>query len=261
VISNLAPTTLSRAKLDGASLREVNPRLIFVLVTWASVRPGLRAPTDLLRLRWGLCPLPGRDGARLRTGASVVDVTTGVWAALGVLAARSRTRRQTGQGDSLEVPPACRHLLDMQYAQLLYAADPAFGRRNGNHSTVSCTPMFQVADGRLLTTVLTTRHWHALCNATGLPLHEDPRFATNSQRCASQDLIEQVFAEVYADQDPRRVDAFAESGGRAMRPGKGLRRSGRRRVPSNSGMLFRLRGWKARASRFACRWSSSLCSA
>ena len=195
VISNLAPAMLNQARLDGASLRQVNPRLIFVLVTgFGATGP---AGTDgLAQAAMGLLSATGSvNGPGFRTGASVVDVTTGVWAALGVLAALEN-RRKTGQGDSLQVSLADTCLY-MQYAQIgLYGADPAFARRNGNHSTVSCTPMFQVADGRLLTTVLTARHWHALCNATGLPLHEDPRFATNSQRCASQGLIEQIFADV-----------------------------------------------------------------
>ena len=55
--------------------------------------------------------------------------------------------------------------------------------------------MLNTADGRLLTTVLTTRHWQALCRAAGLPLEDDPRFATNEQRCAAQGLIEQLFDE------------------------------------------------------------------
>jgi crotonobetainyl-CoA:carnitine CoA-transferase CaiB-like acyl-CoA transferase len=131
-------------------------------------------------------------GPGFRTGASVVDVTTGVWAALGVFAALEN-RRQTGQGDAIEISLADTCLY-MQYAQIgLFGADPSFARRNGNHSTVSCTPLLNTADGRLLTTILTTKHWHALCRGTGVALEDDPRFATNEQRCAAQSLIEELF--------------------------------------------------------------------
>ena len=192
VISNLAPAMLERAGLDGLALRRLNPRLIVVLVTGFGA--GGPAGTDgLAQAATGLMDATGpAAGTGFRTGASVVDVSTGVWAALGVLAALEH-RRQTGEGDYIQASLADTCLY-MQYAQIgLYAADPQFARRNGNHSNVSCTPMFATADGRLLTTVLSSKHWVALCRAAGLPLEDDPRFATNEQRCEAQALIESLF--------------------------------------------------------------------
>lgn len=192
VISNLTPSMLEKAGLDGPSLRRLNERLIVVLVTGFGV--GGPAGTDgLAQASTGLMAATGPvQGPGFRTGASVVDVTTGVWAALGVLAALEN-RRVTGQGDFIQVSLADTCLY-MQYAQIgLYGADPAFARRNGNHSTVSCTPMMNTSDGRLLTTVLTSRHWQALCRTVGLPLEDDPRFATNEQRCEAQSLVEELF--------------------------------------------------------------------
>lgn len=194
VISNLAPAMLEKAGLDSAALRAANPRLVTVLVTgFGAAGP---AGTDGLAQAWtGLMAATGPvEGPGFRTGASVVDVTTGVWAALGVLAALEN-RRQTGLGDAIRVSLADTCLY-MQYAQIgLYGADPAFARRNGNHSTVSCTPMFEAADGRILTTVLTLKHWHALCRATGMQcLAGDGRFASNEQRCDAQAEIERLFA-------------------------------------------------------------------
>jgi len=192
VVSNLAPAMLSKAGLDSRELRQLKPRLIVVLVTGFGA--GGPAGTDgLAQASSGLMAATGSvEGPGFRTGASVVDVSTGVWAALGVLAALEN-RRQTGQGDFIQVSLADTCLY-MQYAQIgLFDADPSFARRNGNHSTVSCTPMFETADGRLLTTILTTKHWQALCRTAGLALEGDPRFETNEQRCAAQDDIEALF--------------------------------------------------------------------
>ena len=196
VIANLGPAMLEKAGLDGPALRKLNPRLIVVLVTGFGA--GGPAGTDgLAQAATGLMAATGDvRGPGFRTGASVVDVTTGVWAALGVLAALEN-RRRTGQGDFIQVSLADTCLY-MQYAQIgLYGADPRFARRNGNHSTVSCTPMFQAADGRVLATILTTKHWQALCRATGLPLEDDARFATNEQRCERQSEIEEIFAAAF----------------------------------------------------------------
>ena len=196
VISNLSPSMLERAGLDGPALRLLKPGLIVVLVTGFGM--GGPAGTDgLAQAAMGLMAATGSaEGKGFRTGSSVVDVTTGVWAALGVLAALEN-RRQTGLGDFIQISLADTALY-MQYPQIcLFGANPYFARRNGNHSTVSCTPMFNTADGRLLTTILSTRHWHALCKVAGIgELAADARFQTNEQRCAEQGKIEILFDSV-----------------------------------------------------------------
>ena len=193
VVSNLAPAMLEVAGLDARTLRRLNPRLVTVLVTGFGA--GGPAGTDgLAQAAMGLMAATGPvEGPGFRSGASVVDVTTGVWSALGVLAALEN-RRRTGEGDTIQVSLADTCLY-MQYAQIcMFDADAPFARRNGNHSTVSCTPMLATADGRLLVTVLSLRHWRALCRTVGLAhLADDPRFETNDQRCAAQGRIEDLF--------------------------------------------------------------------
>jgi crotonobetainyl-CoA:carnitine CoA-transferase CaiB-like acyl-CoA transferase len=192
VISNLDTAMLGRIGLDGASLRRANPRLICVEVT--GFGQGGPAGTDgLAQAAMGLMAATGPvEGPTFRTGPSVVDVSTGVWAALGVLAALEH-RRATGEGDFIQVSLAdvC---LYMQYPHItMYAAGPEVVRRNGNHSVVSCTPKFETADGNLQVTVLHQRHWQALCESAGAPeLAADPAFATNEQRCAAQGRIEEL---------------------------------------------------------------------
>lgn len=194
VISNLDPDMLAKAGLDGASLRRARGDLIYVMVT--GFGQGGPAGTDgLAQAAMGLMDITGpADGHGFRTGASVVDVSTGVWAALGVLAALEN-RRRTGLGDFIQASlgDTC---LYMQYAQItMFGADPETVRRNGNHSMVSCTPVLEAADGRLLVTVLHTRHWQALCSVVGMnELIDDPAFATNEQRCAAQARIEELLS-------------------------------------------------------------------
>src|SRR3984957_9543524 len=192
VISNLDTSMLKRAGLDGASLRRDAPRLICVEIT--GFGQGGPAGTDgLAQAAMGLMATTGAvEGPSFRTGPSVVDVSTGVWAALGVFAALEN-RRRTGQGDLIQASLAdtCLYL---QYPHLtMYAAAPDVVRRNGNHSVVACTPLFEAADGRLLVTVLHQRHWQALCDVAGAPqLADDPDFASNAQRCAAQSRIESL---------------------------------------------------------------------
>jgi crotonobetainyl-CoA:carnitine CoA-transferase CaiB-like acyl-CoA transferase len=191
-IANLDTAMLRRIGLDGAALRLANPRLICVEIT--GFGQGGPAGTDgLAQAAMGMMATTGSvEGPTFRTGASVVDVSTGVWAALGVMAALEN-RRRTGQGDFIQASLAdvC---LYMQYPQVtMYDAAPDVVRRNGNHSVVSCTPKLDAADGMIIVTVLHERHWQALCSVLGATeLIADPRFATNDQRCAAQGLIEEL---------------------------------------------------------------------
>jgi crotonobetainyl-CoA:carnitine CoA-transferase CaiB-like acyl-CoA transferase len=190
VISNLDTSMLKRAGLDGAALRRDAPKLICVEIT--GFGQGGPAGTDgLAQAAMGLMATTGAvEGPTFRTGPSVVDVSTGVWAALGVMAALEN-RRVSGQGDYIQASLAdvC---LYMQYPHItMYGAAPDVVRRNGNHSVVSCTPKFETADGMIQVTVLHQRHWQALCEKAGAPeLGDDPRFASNDQRCAAQGAIE-----------------------------------------------------------------------
>ncbi|MEQ1806164.1 MAG: CoA transferase, partial [Burkholderiaceae bacterium] len=192
VISNLDEAMLRKANIHAAALREANPRLICVHVTGFGA--GGPAGTDgLAQAAMGMMALTGSvQGPGFRTGPSVVDVSTGVWAALGVFAALEN-RRLTGRGDFIQASLADTCLY-MQYPSLtMYDAAPAVVRRNGNHSVVACTPIFDTADGRLIVTVLHQRHWQALCTATGAgALADDPAFATNAQRCDAQGRIEEL---------------------------------------------------------------------
>src|SRR5258708_40315650 len=192
VISNLDAALLQKAGLDGAALRRANPQLICVEVT--GFGPGGPAGTDgLAQAAMGLMATTGAvEGPSFRTGPSVVDVSTGGWRAVGVMAALEN-RRVSGQGDYIQASLAdvC---LYMQYPHItMYGAAPDVVRRNGNHSVVSCTPKFETADGMIQVTVLHQRHWQALCEKAGAPeLADDPRFASNDQRCEAQGAIEQL---------------------------------------------------------------------
>jgi crotonobetainyl-CoA:carnitine CoA-transferase CaiB-like acyl-CoA transferase len=239
VISNLSPSMLEKAGIDGPLLRKQNPRLIVVLVTGFGA-DGPAGTDGLAQAATGLMAATGPvAGAGFRTGASVVDTTTGVWAALGVLAALEN-RRQTGQGDFIQVSLADTCLY-MQYAQIgLFDAEPRFARRNGNHSTVSCTPLFNAADGRILTTILTTRHWQALCRAAGLPLQDDPRFATNEQRCEAQSTIEEIFDAAMRTKTRSEWTHLLRAAGVPCGPERDYAEVTRDEALLRRGMLFRL---------------------
>ncbi len=198
VICNLDRAAVAPAGLDAASLRGENPALVYVEVS-AFGAEGPPGTDGLAQAAMGLMNITGaEDGPSYRTGASVIDVSTGVFAALGVLAALER-RRQTGRGDTLNVSlgDVC---LFLQFGHLgMHAAAPERIRRSGNHSHVACTPTFTASDGNVLTTLLHDRHWSIFCGVVGAPeLLRDPRFLTNEQRCGEQGTLEALLNPVFA---------------------------------------------------------------
>jgi CoA:oxalate CoA-transferase len=199
VICNIDAGMVRRAELDAKSLRASRPGLIYVDITGFGA--GQPSGTDgLAQANMGLMSVTGAsDGECFRTGASIVDVSTAVWAALAVVAAILR-RKSSGQGAHLEASlgDVC---LYMQLPHLAMAsADPAVVRRNGNHSMVSCTPMLRARDGRVMVTLMHGRHWNAFCDVTGVDdaIRHDLRFADSDSRSARQVDIEREFESVFS---------------------------------------------------------------
>src|SRR5690606_21231445 len=109
-----------RLGLDYATLSRLNPRLVYCSVTGFG-QSGPRAPEPaydfLIQAIGGLMSFTGeRDdkpgGGPQKVGVPIVDLTTGVYAALGILAALLR-RAQVGAGEYIDVA-----MLDVQVGLL-----------------------------------------------------------------------------------------------------------------------------------------------
>ena len=90
----------------------------------------------------------------------------------------------------------------MQHSQLcMHDAAPDLVKRNGNHSLVSCTPVFEASDGRFIVTLLHERHWRSLCEAAGAhDMAQAPAYSTDDLRCAAQADIERRLDPVFRTQ-------------------------------------------------------------
>ncbi len=199
VICNIDAGMVRRAGLDAETLRAARPELVYLDVT--GFGRGQSGGTDsLAQAAMGLMSVTGApEGPSFRTGATIVDVSAGVWGALAVISALLR-QRETGEGAHIEesLGDICLYLQMPQLA--MHVADPAVVRRNGNHSMISCTPLMSASDGRVMVTILHERHWGALCELTGVDdsVRRDPRFENPTKRSAHQGDIEEVFAPLFA---------------------------------------------------------------
>jgi crotonobetainyl-CoA:carnitine CoA-transferase CaiB-like acyl-CoA transferase len=191
VLENYKAGTLERYGLDAASLRATNPRLVYCSVTgFGQTGPRRDQPAYdfLIQAMGGLMSVTGeRDdapgGGPQKVGVPIVDLMTGMYAAVSVLAALAR-RSETGEGATLDIA-----MLDVQVATLANQAmnHLVSGRtpqRNGNaHPNIQPQDVYRCADGDVILVVGNDKQFAALCAALGqAQWAADERFATNPQR-------------------------------------------------------------------------------
>jgi crotonobetainyl-CoA:carnitine CoA-transferase CaiB-like acyl-CoA transferase len=203
LIESFRTGMMERWGLGWDELRALNPRLIYCAVS-AVGRDGPdkdRAGVDLLMQAYGgLMSITGEEnGEPVRTGTSVVDLTTGANAVQGILAALY-VRERTGQGQRVDVS-----LLSSLVSWLTYHAVGYFGtatvpgRMGSRHPSVAPYGAFPTRDGYLVVAVATDPLWRRFCQAAGREdLIDDPRFARNGNRIANRGELEPVLVEILA---------------------------------------------------------------
>ncbi len=187
VVENYKVGGLARYALDAASLRALNPRLIYCSITgFGQTGPDAhRAGYDfIVQGIAGLMSITGEpDGPPQKSGVAIADLFTGVYAATAILAALHR-RNATGEGATIDMA-----LLDTGVAVLgnqalnWMAGGRVPGRMGNGHANLAPYQSFPTSDGDLIVAVGNDRQFARLCAVLGAPeLAADPRFATNPAR-------------------------------------------------------------------------------
>ncbi|RMO82910.1 hypothetical protein ALQ33_01559 [Pseudomonas syringae pv. philadelphi] len=191
VIENFKVGGLAPYGLDHASLRTLNPRLVYCSITGFgqtgpyATRPGydflIQAMGGLMSITGAGPDEPGTGPQKV--GVAVTDILTGLYATVGILAALAH-RERTGEGQYIDVA-----LLDVQVATLAnQAANYLIGgeppRRMGNaHPNIVPYQDFPTADGDMIIAVGNDGQFTRLCSSLGCPeLSTDPHYRNNQSR-------------------------------------------------------------------------------
>ena len=186
VCENFKPGTMQKLGLDYASLKALNPRLIYV--SHKGFLPGpyehRTALDEVVQMMGGLAYMTGRPGDPLRAGTSVNDIMGGMFGAIGAMAALAQ-REKTGRGQEVQsalfennVFLVAQHIL--QFAVTGQPAAPMPARI----SAWAVYDVFQVKDGeQIFLAVVSDGAWAVFCDAFGFAdLKADPRLARNNDR-------------------------------------------------------------------------------
>ena len=198
VLENFKVGGLAAYGLDYESLKDVNPRLVYCSITgFGQTGPyAPRAGYDfLIQGMGGLMSLTGRsdaeDGAGpQKVGVALVDIMTGLYSSIAVLAALSH-RDRTGEGQHIDMA-----LLDVQVATLAnqasnYLTSGTAPRRMGNaHPNIVPYQDFPTADGDMILAIGNDGQFAKFCAVAARPeLAADTRFATNPARVANRAVL------------------------------------------------------------------------
>ena len=193
-IQSLRPGHARRAGLGADDLRTRNPRLVYGTIgAFGRVGPwSHHAGYDpLMQAAGGIISVTGETGRPgVRVGVSVIDQTTGMWAALGIVSALWE-RERTGEGSEVDVSLYESALGLVGYHLVGYlGSDEVPGRHGTAFPLIAPYEAFAASDGELMVAAANDDLFGELCQVLGSPeLASDPRFATNPDRVANREEL------------------------------------------------------------------------
>ncbi len=200
LVENFRNGTMEKFGLGYDVLKEINPRLVYCAVSgFGRSGPMKDEPAyDLLMQGFGgLMSVTGEAGQPpVKVGFSIVDLATGLYAALGVTLALF-SRETTGKGQYVESS-----LLDTVVSlsnylgQGVLANGQAPGRHGSAHPTLVPYQAFETKDGYAIIAVPNDGLWRKMCDALGLTeLKDHPKYAVNVNRVANREELVGILTE------------------------------------------------------------------
>nr|WP_155063823.1 CaiB/BaiF CoA-transferase family protein [Paracoccus limosus] len=201
VIENFKVGGLAKYGLDYASLAALNPRLVYCSITgFGQDGPyAHRAGYDyIIQGMSGLMSVTGApEGQPQKVGVAVVDVFTGVYAVVGILAALQQ-RQQTGCGQQVDMALFDVATAVMANQAMNYLATGEAPQRLGNaHPNLVPYAVFDCADGWIIIATGNDAQYRRLCEVLGLPgLALAPAYASNADRIANREALSAAISAV-----------------------------------------------------------------
>ena len=186
VVENFGPGTMDRLGYGWEALSRFNPRLVYCALKGFLSGPYEKrhAMDEVVQMMGGLAYMTGPPGQPLRAGTSIIDITGGMFGAIGILLAL-RERDTTGKGvkvtSALFETTAFLMGQHMAYAALTEGPVPPMPAR------VSAWSVYRVFTGKdgepVFVGLISDKHWERFCDAFGwTALRDDPRLRTNNDR-------------------------------------------------------------------------------
>ena len=193
VVENFRAGTMARFGLDYESLQADNPELVYCRVSAYGSAEGRDLPgyDFIVQAASGFMSITGEaDGQPTKTGVAVVDVVTGLYATVGIVAALAE-REASGLGQFIEV-----NLLSSALAALVNQSS-AFvsggvvpGRMANLHPSITPYETFATATDPIAIAATNERQFSDLCKSLDAShLLADERWSTNTTRVENREAL------------------------------------------------------------------------
>lgn len=217
VLENYRPGVMEKLGYGWEALHERLPRLIYGAVSgFGHTGPdALRPAYDMVaQARGGVMSITGeKDRDPVRVGASIGDIVAGMFLTQGVLAAVI-DRAKTGLGRKVDVAMLDSQLAILEHAIALTTVTGVPPVPSGaRHPSITPFETFHAVDGLFVIAAGNDVLFAKLCDVLGLPLADDPRFATNPARCDNTRLLKRLIEAVTLEHSKAHWIAELEGAG------------------------------------------------
>jgi len=200
LVENFRPGTLAGLGFGEDRLDELNPDLVYAAISgFGHTGPDSDQPCydAIAQARSGLMSITGPDADRpTKVGTSVSDISSGLFAAIGILSALYARDAAGEAGQTVDVAMLDSTVALLENAVVRYVASGEPPEPLGNrHPSIVPFESFETADGEIVLAAGNDELWRRLCVALDREeLAEDPRFETNRDREENYDELRPLVA-------------------------------------------------------------------
>jgi formyl-CoA transferase/CoA:oxalate CoA-transferase len=191
VLENLRVGTVAKLGIDYARARERQPRIIYCSISGFGQDGPYRdrAALDLVvQAESGMISITGEPGGSgVRAGVSIADITAGMYAAFGILAAL-HARQKSGRGQFIDVSMLEGQLGILSGMVGAYFADRVVpGPLGTAYGALLPYQTFHTKTRDIAIGIGSDKLWRTFCPLVGLAqIADDPRYVTNARRNANR---------------------------------------------------------------------------
>ncbi|MGZ0167703.1 MAG: CaiB/BaiF CoA transferase family protein [Planctomycetales bacterium] len=200
VVENFRPGVMDGLGIGQNDLHEINPSLIFASASgFGQTGPYRDRPAYdvIIQAMSGLMSITGHDPDQpARVGASISDIVTGMFTAIGILAAL-QARQSNGRGTTLDLAMLDCNVAILENAiarcELTGQTPKPIGTR---HPSITPFQGFPTSNGTVVIAAGNDALWRKLCHVLEAPeLLADPLLDTNPARTENQPYLERLISE------------------------------------------------------------------
>ncbi len=206
VIENFRAGVAGRMGLGFEDIRGINGKIVYCSISgYGQTGPYRDLPgyDFIIQAMCGLMSITGEpDGEPMKLGVATVDLTTGLYAAVAILAAL-RHRDETGEGQHIDLS-----LMDAGISWLanvgsgFLVSGEVPGRYGNGHASIVPYQVFRARDGFIAVGIGNDKQWRRFCEIAAEPeLARDPRFATNPDRVRNREILVPLLEEIVRRRD------------------------------------------------------------